>query len=219
MSLHPTTRRSFLKTSTLAASAVALRGSNLLAQTTQADAHIDILPGRADRHDLAGDLFALHRASWWRDLRRRLGRRRLEDSQPNGHSQGLHRHHAGGQGAGASLARRLLCRQLRLARWHRPRGEASRPYRLLEPAGPEHVRLARVHATPAARSAANPTLPPICGSLPARDFYQEIEYCNAPAGDVPSNSAAKAATKCTGRLARGQWRSRALRRRSVGCRQ
>src|SRR5271155_5112516 len=29
-------------------------------------------------------------------------------------------------------------------------------------------------------------------SLPARDFYQEIEYCNAPAGDVPSNSAAKA---------------------------
>ena len=30
-------------------------------------------------------------------------------------------------------------------------------------------------------------------SLPARDFYQEIEYCNAPAGLVPSNSAAQAA--------------------------
>ncbi len=29
-------------------------------------------------------------------------------------------------------------------------------------------------------------------SLPARDFYQEIEYCNAPAGNVPSNSAAPA---------------------------
>jgi len=29
-------------------------------------------------------------------------------------------------------------------------------------------------------------------SLPARDFYQEIEYCNAPAGLVPSNSAAPA---------------------------
>jgi alpha-N-arabinofuranosidase len=28
---------------------------------------------------------------------------------------------------------------------------------------------------------------------PARDFYQEIEYCNAPAGDLPSNSAAPAA--------------------------
>ena len=29
-------------------------------------------------------------------------------------------------------------------------------------------------------------------SLPARDFYQEIEYCNAPAGPIPSNSAAPA---------------------------
>jgi alpha-N-arabinofuranosidase len=44
MSLHPSTRRSFLKASTLAASAVALRGSNLLAQAAQADARIDILP-------------------------------------------------------------------------------------------------------------------------------------------------------------------------------
>ena len=30
-------------------------------------------------------------------------------------------------------------------------------------------------------------------SLPARDFYQFVEYCNAPAGDLPSNSAAPAA--------------------------
>ena len=30
-------------------------------------------------------------------------------------------------------------------------------------------------------------------TLPARDFYQEVEYCNAPAGLVPSNSAAPAA--------------------------
>jgi alpha-N-arabinofuranosidase len=29
-------------------------------------------------------------------------------------------------------------------------------------------------------------------TLPARDFYQFIEYCNAPGGDVPSNSAAPA---------------------------
>jgi alpha-N-arabinofuranosidase len=28
---------------------------------------------------------------------------------------------------------------------------------------------------------------------PARAFYQEIEYCNAPAGDIASNSAAPAA--------------------------
>ena len=47
MSLHPTSRRSFLKASTLAASAIALRGSSLLAQTSQTDARIDILPGEA----------------------------------------------------------------------------------------------------------------------------------------------------------------------------
>src|SRR5258708_39725802 len=29
-------------------------------------------------------------------------------------------------------------------------------------------------------------------TLPARDFYQFIEYCNAPAGNIPSNSAAPA---------------------------
>src|SRR6202046_2016648 len=45
MSFNPTTRRSFLKASTLTASALALRGSHLLAQSTQTDARIDILPG------------------------------------------------------------------------------------------------------------------------------------------------------------------------------
>ena len=44
MSSSTTSRRSFLKTSTLAASAMSLRGSKLLAQTAQADARIDILP-------------------------------------------------------------------------------------------------------------------------------------------------------------------------------
>ncbi len=38
------TRRSFLKTSTLAASALALRVNPLLSQSTQVDAHIEILP-------------------------------------------------------------------------------------------------------------------------------------------------------------------------------
>ena len=41
----PTSRRSFLKASTLAASTLALRGPSALAQSTQADAHIEILPG------------------------------------------------------------------------------------------------------------------------------------------------------------------------------
>ncbi|MEO6982683.1 MAG: twin-arginine translocation signal domain-containing protein, partial [Edaphobacter sp.] len=40
-----TSRRSFLKASTLAASTLALRGPSTLAQSTQADAHIEIRPG------------------------------------------------------------------------------------------------------------------------------------------------------------------------------
>ena len=37
------------------------------------------------------------------------------------------------------------------------------------------------------------TWPPICARCPrANSSYQEIEYCNAPAGLVPSNSAAPA---------------------------
>ena len=50
---NPTSRRSFLKASTLTASALALRGPGLLAQSTQADAHIEILPGEAIDHHLA----------------------------------------------------------------------------------------------------------------------------------------------------------------------
>ncbi|HEY8997192.1 MAG TPA: twin-arginine translocation signal domain-containing protein, partial [Edaphobacter sp.] len=44
MSEQNPSRRSFLKSSSLAAAAVALNGSTVLAQSTQADAYIDILP-------------------------------------------------------------------------------------------------------------------------------------------------------------------------------
>ena len=45
MPTNSSSRRSFIKASTLTASALALRGSGVLAQSTQADAHIDIIPG------------------------------------------------------------------------------------------------------------------------------------------------------------------------------
>ena len=44
-------------------------------------------------------------------------------------------------------------------------------------------------------------------SLPARDFYQEIEYCNAPAGLVPVELRRARHTRRAGRPARGKWRS------------
>ena len=42
--MHPSTRRAFLKSSTLAAAAVSLRGSVSFAQSAGVDAHIDINP-------------------------------------------------------------------------------------------------------------------------------------------------------------------------------
>ena len=120
MSQNPTSRRSFLKASTLTASALALRGPALLAQSAQADAHIEILPGEAIG-TISPEIYSpLHRAARRRDLRRRLGRRRLQNPQRQWHPQGLHRHDARRAGSRPALARRLLCRQLRLARRHRP---------------------------------------------------------------------------------------------------
>ena len=79
----------------------------------------------------------LHRTPRRRDLRRRLGRRKVEDPQRQRRPQGLHRHDARRAGSRASLARWLHCRQLRLARRHRSPREASRARRLLGPAGLE----------------------------------------------------------------------------------
>ena len=94
------TRRAALKSSALAATALALRGSHLFSQASAGvDAHIDILPGRADRHHLAGDLRPLHRAPRRSYLRRRVGWAGLQDPQHQRHSPGLHRHDEGGAGA------------------------------------------------------------------------------------------------------------------------
>ena len=140
---------------------------------------------RAHRHHLAGTLRPLHRAPRRRHLRRRLGRAGLEDPEHARHPPGLHRHHARRPGAAAALARRLLCRLLRLARRPRRGGEPPRAHRLLGPAGLQPVSACTSSCTPAAPSAASPTSPPNMRTLPARDFYQEIEYCNAPSGPVP----------------------------------
>ncbi len=191
MSLHPTTRRSFLKASTLAASAVALRGSNLLAQATQADARIDILPGEP-----------------------------IGTISPEIYSHFIE--HLGGViydgvwvGEGSKIPneggiRKAFIDTMRavkapVLRW--PGGCFADSYDWRDGIGPAAKRPARtgfwgqqdsnqyglhefMHTCRAI--GCKPYLAADLRSLPARDFYQEIEYCNAPAGDVPSNSAAKA---------------------------
>ena len=141
------TRRAALKSSALAASALALaRPAPLLASLRLGRRAHRHPARRADRHHLAGDLLPLHRASGRGDLRRRVGRARLEDRQHQRNPPGLHRHHARHPGPAAALAGRLLRRLVRLARRPGRSRQSPRAHRLLGPAGPQPLRPARVHA-------------------------------------------------------------------------
>jgi alpha-L-arabinofuranosidase len=191
MSLHPTTRRSFLKASTLTASALALRGSHLLAQSTQTDARIDILPDEPIA-TISPEIYShfiehlggvIYDGVW-------VG----EDSKiPNVN------------GIRKAFLDTMRAVKAPVLRW--PGGCFADSYDWRDGLGPKAKRPARtgfwgqqdsnqyglhefMHTCRAIGS--KPYLAADLRSLPARDFYQEIEYCNAPAGDVPSNSAAKA---------------------------
>ena len=190
MSLHGT-RRSFLRTSALMGSALALRGTSLLAQSTQTDARIDILPGEP-----------------------------IASISPEIYSHFIE--HLGGViydgvwvGEGSKIPningiRKAFIDTMRavkapVLRW--PGGCFADSYDWRDGIGPAARRPARtgfwgqqdsnqyglhefMHTCRAI--GCKPYLAADLRSLPARDFYQEIEYCNAPAGEVASNSAAKA---------------------------
>jgi alpha-L-arabinofuranosidase len=191
MSLHPTTRRSFLKASTLTASALALRGGKLLAQSTQTDARIDILPGEPIA-TISPEIYShfiehlggvIYDGVW-------VG----EDSKiPNVN------------GIRKAFIDTMRAVKAPVLRW--PGGCFADSYDWRDGLGPKVKRPARtgfwgqqdsnqygLHEFMRTCRAigSKPYLAADLRSLPARDFYQEIEYCNAPAGDVPSNSAAKA---------------------------
>jgi alpha-N-arabinofuranosidase len=191
MSLHPITRRSFLKASTLTASALALRSSNLLAQSAQTDARIDILPGEPIAI-ISPEIYShfiehlggvIYDGVW-------VG----EDSKiPNVN------------GIRKTFIDTMRAVKAPVLRW--PGGCFADSYDWRDGIGPSAKRPARtgfwgqqdsnqyglhefMHTCRAI--GCRPYLAADLRSLPARDFYQEIEYCNAPAGDVPSNSAARA---------------------------
>jgi alpha-N-arabinofuranosidase len=191
MSLPTTSRRSFLKTSTLAASAMSLRGSTLLAQTTQSDARIDILPAEmigTISPEIYGHFIehlggVIYDGVW-------VGE---GSSIPN---EG---------GIRKAFIETMRAVQAPLLRW--PGGCFADSYDWRDGIGPAAKRPARtgfwgqqdsnrygLHEFMRTCRAigCKPYLAADLRALPARDFYQEIEYCNAPAGDVPSNSAAKA---------------------------
>ncbi len=185
------TRRSALKSSALAATALALRGSRLFSQaSTSVDAHIDILPGEP-----------------------------IGTISPEIYSHFIE--HLGGViydgvwvGAGSKIANTGGIRQsfidtmravkAPVLRW--PGGCFADSYDWHDGLGTADKRPARagfwgqqdsneyglhefMHTCRAI--GCKPYLAANMRSLPARDFYQQIEYCNAPAGLQPTNSAAK----------------------------
>jgi alpha-N-arabinofuranosidase len=185
------TRRSALKSSALAATALALRGSHLFSQaSTSVDAHIDILPGEP-----------------------------IGTISPEIYSHFIE--HLGGViydgvwvGAGSKIAntggiRQSFINTMRaikapVLRW--PGGCFADSYDWHDGLGAADKRPARagfwgqqdsneyglhefMHTCRAI--GCKPYLAANMRSLPARDFYQQIEYCNAPAGLQPTNSAAK----------------------------
>ncbi len=190
MHSNPLSRRTFLKTSTLAASALALQGPRTLAQSTQADAHIHILPGEPIG-TISPELYShfiehlggvIYDGVW-------VG----EGSKiPNVN------------GVRKDFIDTMRAVKAPVLRW--PGGCFADSYDWRDGLGPAAKRPARagfwdqqdsnqyglhefMHTCRAI--GCKPYLAANLRALPARDFYQEIEYCNAPSGVVPSNSAAK----------------------------
>jgi alpha-L-arabinofuranosidase len=191
MAPHSNTRRSFLKASTLAASAFALRGSNLAGQVTQADARIDILPSEPIG-TISPEIYS--------HFIEQLGGV-IYDGVWVGEGSKI----PNVNGVRKAFIDTMRAVKAPVLRW--PGGCFADSYDWRDGIGPAAKRPARagfwdqqdsnqyglhefMHTCRAI--GCKPYLAADLRSLPARDFYQEIEYCNAPAGDVPSNSAAKA---------------------------
>ncbi|HMH16369.1 MAG TPA: alpha-L-arabinofuranosidase C-terminal domain-containing protein [Edaphobacter sp.] len=191
MSQNPSSRRSFLKASTLTASALALRGPSLLAQSAQADAHIEILPGEPIA-SISPEIYS--------HFIEHLGGV-IYDGVWVGEKSKI----ANVNGIRKDFIDTMRAVKAPVLRW--PGGCFADSYDWRDGIGPRDKRPARagfwnqqdsnqygLHEFMRTCRAigCKPYLAANLRTLPGRDFYQEIEYCNAPAGNVPSNSAAAA---------------------------
>ena len=184
-------RRTFLKTTSLAAAAVALRGASSVAQSTQVDAHIELLPAEPIG-TISPEIYShfiehlggvIYDGVW-------VG--------PNSKIPNTN-------GIRTAFLDAMRAIKAPLLRW--PGGCFADSYDWRDGLGPREKRPARtafwgqqdtnqyglhefMHTCKAI--GCKPYLAANLRTMPAREFYQEIEYCNAPAGLVPSNSAAPA---------------------------
>jgi len=189
MTENSTSRRKFLQASALAASALALRSSSLLSQSSQVDAHIEVIP-EEPIGTISPEIYShfieqlggvIYDGVW-------VG----ENSKiPN---QG---------GIRTSFIEMMRAVQAPVLRW--PGGCFADSYDWHDGLGVREKRPARAGFWDQQDSnhyglhefmrtcrliGCKSYLAANVRTQPARDFYQEIEYCNAPAGDLPSNSAA-----------------------------
>jgi alpha-N-arabinofuranosidase len=192
MTENNSSRRYFLKSSSLAAAAVALQGSTSLAQSTQADAYIDVLP--AEPIGTISDEIYGHFIEHLGGV--------IYDGVWVGEGSKI----ANVNGIRKAFIDAMRDVQAPVLRW--PGGCFADSYDWRDGIGLRSKRPARtgfwkqqdnnqygLHEFMRTCKAigAKPYLAANLRTEPARDFYQEIEYCNAPAGDIPSNSAASAA--------------------------
>lgn len=184
-------RRAALKSSAFAATALALRGPRLFSQASSTvDAHIDIIPGEPIA-TISPEIYShfiehlggvIYDGVW-------VGR---DSKIPN--TGGIRQ----------AFIDTMRAVQAPVLRW--PGGCFADSYDWRDGIGPAANRPARagfwgqqdsnqyglhefMHTCRAI--GCKPYLAANMRSLPARDFYQEIEYCNTPAGLTPTNSASK----------------------------
>jgi len=191
MTEHLTSRRKFLQTSALAASALAFRTSPLVSQSTQVDAHIEVLPAEPVGA-ISPEIYShfieqlggvIYDGVW-------VGEKSKIPNQ---------------DGIRSSFIDMMRAVEAPVLRW--PGGCFADSYDWRDGLGPRDKRPARAGFWNQQDSnhyglhefmrtcrliGCKPYLAANVRSQPARDFYQQIEYCNTPAGDLPSNSAAPA---------------------------
>ena len=185
MTRSRSSRRTFLKSSTLAAAATALRHAPLLAQaSTQADAHIEILPSEPIG-TISPEIYS--------HFIEHLGGV-IYDGVWVGENSKI----ANINGIRKDFIDTMKAVKAPVLRW--PGGCFADSYDWRDGIGPRAKRPARtafwgqqdnnpyglhefMHTCRAI--GCKPYLAANLRTQPARDFYQEIEYCNAPAGNDP----------------------------------
>ncbi|MGI4853906.1 MAG: alpha-N-arabinofuranosidase [Janthinobacterium lividum] len=185
------TRRTFLKRSALAASAAGLARMPLASQSTQVDAHIEILPA-ATIATISPEIYS--------HFIEHLGGV-IYDGVWVGPKSKI----ANKNGIRTAFVDAMRAVKAPVLRW--PGGCFADSYDWHDGIGPRASRPARAAFWDQQESNqyglhefmetcrqidCKPYLAANLRSQPARDFYEEIEYCNAPAGNLPSHSAAPA---------------------------